>query len=210
MPSSESRREAHSPRGQIIPLQPATHHQSNRPEVSRPRRLRRTAPLRVSHWQGAVETVAESAVIPPATEGALALLEQPETLPRPQHVAARNAVLIVEDDPRMAGLLREGLALEGEQEWEVHVAADGMQALELASITPPDVVLLDVLLPGLDGAEVYRRLRANKRTRAARILFLSAGTSYDLWRQGIEDGVLLRKPFNVGELAPLVRALLAG
>jgi DNA-binding response OmpR family regulator len=172
--------------------------------------VRRTAPLLVSHWQGALDAVAQSAVMPPATDGSLALLEEPEALPRPQHVAARNAVLIVEDDPRMAGLLREGLALEGEQEWEVHVAADGMQALELAATTPPDVVLLDVLLPGLDGAEVYRRLRANKRTRAARILFLSAGTSYDLWRQGIEDGVLLRKPFDVGEVAPLVRALLAG
>jgi DNA-binding response OmpR family regulator len=149
-------------------------------------------------------------VLPPATEGALALLEQPETLPRLQRVAARNAVLIVEDDPRMAGLLREGLALEGEQEWEVHVAADGMQALDLATTTPPDVVLLDVLLPGLNGAEVYRRLRANKKTRGACILFLSAGTSYDLWRQGIEDGVLLRKPFDVGELASLVRALLVG
>ena len=110
----------------------------------------------------------------------------------------------------MAGVIRESLELEGEAEWAVQTASMGALALELANAAPPDVVLLDVRLPDLDGAEVYRRLRAAQRTRTARILFLSAGTSLDLYQRGIEDGVLLRKPFDIGELAALVRALLAG
>ncbi len=110
----------------------------------------------------------------------------------------------------MANLIRAGLELEGERDWVVQSASEGLRALELAGATPPDVVLLDVRLPGLNGAEVYRQLRSGVHTRHARILFLSAGTSYDLHQLGIEDGVLLRKPFDVRELVGLVRMLLAG
>jgi len=65
-----------------------------------------------------------------------------------------------------------------------------------------------VRLPDLDGAEVYRQLRTGPATSGARVLFLSAGTSFDLYQLGIEDGVLLRKPFNMPDLVSLVRALL--
>lgn len=132
-------------------------------------------------------------------------------LPAPQlaSVATRPRILIVEDDPRVAHVIRETLALEGDAEWAVEVATEGTRALALAYAAPPTLVLLDVRLPDLDGAEVYRRLRAEARTNAARVLFLTAGTSFDLHQQGIEDGVLLRKPFDLDALVSLVRALIA-
>ncbi len=131
------------------------------------------------------------------------LLEQP--------LPATNSprILIVEDDPRAAGVIREALELEGEPGWDIQVAGGGERALELASATPPHVVLLDVGLPDVDGAEVYRRLRANPRTARARVLFLTAATSLDLHQRGIDGGVLMRKPFDVRVLAGLVRSLLA-
>lgn len=162
-------------------------------------------------WKARVQA-SEPVELHGATDGALALLDRaaPEALPAAQPAAAGRHILIVEDDPRMAHLIRDTLALEGEAAWDVQVASEGVAALALAGATPPDVVLLDVLLPGLDGAEVYRRLRANPNTRAARVLLLTAGTTLDLAQRGIEDGVLLRKPFDVRELTCLVRALLDG
>ncbi|GAC1451128.1 MAG: hypothetical protein PVSMB4_10750 [Ktedonobacterales bacterium] len=152
-----------------------------------------------------VEPVGQSLV-----SGALALLEEPAAIlePTPRPVVVRRHILIVEDDPRTAGVLRSALELEGDPDWGVEVAGEGMHALEMAARTPPDVVLLDVRLPGLDGGEVYRRLRANPHARRTHVLFLTAGTSLDLYQRGIDDGVLLRKPFDVQELVGLVRALL--
>lgn len=182
--------------------------------TSRSRRTQRSAaarsrPILLPKWPTGDDSVqATTAHI--ETRGALALLDKPETASAPVTVATRRRILVVEDDARMSGLILAGLQLEGESEWEVQSAGEGLRALELAGATPPDVVLLDVHLPGLCGAEVYHRLRTGARTRHARILFLSAGTSYDLHRLGIEDGVLLRKPFDMRELAGLVRTLLAG
>lgn len=136
---------------------------------------------------------------------ALAVME----LPEPQHtpVAARPRILVVEDDARVAHVIRDTLALEGDAHWNIEVATDGARALALAYAAPPAVVLLDLRLPDLDGAEVYRRLRAEASTNGAHILFLTAGASFDLHQRGIEDGVLLRKPFDPDTLVTLVRAL---
>lgn len=146
----------------------------------------------------------------PATAGALALLDSPavETAPIRKPGAARKTILIVEDNLCMADLIRECIELEGESEWAVQSAGAGLRALELAGETPPDVVLLDVYLPDLDGAEVYSRLRESPATRDARVLFLSAGTPAELWQHGITDGVLLRKPFDIPYLIAIVRAVL--
>jgi DNA-binding response OmpR family regulator len=144
----------------------------------------------------------------PAISGSLALVTEPAVVATPRPAGARRSILIVEDDPRTADVLRSALELEGEPGWQIEVAGEGLRALELAARIPPDLVLLDVRLPGLDGAEVYRRLRATPKGRRIRVLFLSAGTSLDLYQRGIEDGVLLRKPFDVQDLIRLVRTLL--
>ncbi len=162
----------------------------------------------------------------PTTFGALALRagvqsvsaptlsrRRPVAATRPQRLTPRQLIadqhiLIVEDDTRVADVLRTALELENEARWAVHIAHEGAHALDLAGLTTPQVVLLDVSLPDLDGAEVYRRLRANPKTQATRVLFLTAATSHDLHQRGIDGGVLIRKPFDVQEVVRLVRALL--
>ena len=144
----------------------------------------------------------------PAISGTLALVTEPAAIPTRRHIATRQSILIVEDDPRAAGALRNALELEGESTWQIEVACDGGEALEFAARTQPDLVLLDIRLPDIDGAEVYRRLRATSRGHRARVLFLTAGTSVDLYQRGIEDGVLLRKPYDVQDLIGIVRAML--
>jgi CheY-like chemotaxis protein len=153
--------------------------------------------------------VADAPAAPPVT-GSLALMEQPTAvpLPTPRTVAARKQILIVEDDALAAEAIRSALELDGDSEWSVTVASDGARALDRLMHSVTDVLLLDVRLPGLDGGEVYRRLRANDPDGRTRVLFLSAATALDLHRQGIDDGVLLRKPYDVQDLVELVRALL--
>jgi CheY-like chemotaxis protein len=151
-----------------------------------------------------------------ATNGALALLEaveEPQTYPASPPHGARRSILLAEDDPRLARVVQSALELEGELDgearWSVTVASDGARALELAAASPPQVALLDIFLPSVDGVEVYQRLRADPATREARVIFVTAATSLDLYERGIRDGVLLRKPFDLRDLVSLVRALLA-
>lgn len=127
----------------------------------------------------------------------------------PVAVQTRPCILIVEEDPYTARAFREMLANEGELDWNIQVAEGSERALALAAAQPPHVVLLDVDLPDFDGVEVYHRLRADPRTHATRVLFLTAATSLDLYQRGINAGVVLRKPFEVRELASLVRMLIA-
>ncbi len=119
------------------------------------------------------------------------------------------SILIVEDDPHTAYAIRDTLKLEGEPDWEIQVAEGGERALALAAAQPPNVVLLDVNLPDLDGAEVYRRLRTRPEAWKTHVLFLTAATSLDLYQRGVEAGVVLRKPFEMRELVSLVRTLVA-
>jgi CheY-like chemotaxis protein len=186
---------------------PRTH---TTPPPQRTRSTRRSPVVLLPRWPES-HALANIPTAPnSSTDGALALLDQSLPAAAPNPVAARHHILIVEDDSQVASVIRAGIELEGEADWAVQSAAEGLSALEIAGATPPDVVLLDVRLPGLGGAEVYRQLRASQKTRGARILFLSAGTALDLHQLGIEDGVLLRKPFDVRNLVGLVRALLQG
>lgn len=180
------------------------------PTHARRRRSRHASVVLLPRWPDAGNLAGVSSAPRASTDGSLALLDHALPVAAPNPVAARYHILIVEDDSQVVSVIRESLELEGEADWAVQSAGEGPRALEMAGATPPDVVLLDVRLPGLGGAEVYRRLRANQKTRGARILFLSAGTAFDLHQLGIEDGVLLRKPFDVRDLVSLVRALLQG
>ena len=113
-------------------------------------------------------------------------------------------ILVVEDEDRILQFLQRGLTYEG---YRVDVAADGPTGLSLARENPPDVVILDWMLPGMDGLEVCRRLRAGG---AVPILMLTAKDSVGDRVQGLDAGAddYLVKPFAFDELLARVRALL--
>jgi two-component system, OmpR family, response regulator MprA len=113
-------------------------------------------------------------------------------------------VLVVEDDAAIADVLRRVLRQEGH---EVRSAEDGVEALELAESFVPDLVILDLGLPKLDGVEVCRRLRAESD---APILILTARTDTDDRVEGLDSGAddYLVKPFERKELLARMRALL--
>jgi len=113
-------------------------------------------------------------------------------------------ILVIEDDEGILKLLRRGLAYEG---YHVDVATDGQTGLNSARDNPPNLVLLDIMLPGIDGLEVCRRLRAGGDVP---ILMLTA-------KDGVSDRVLgldmgaddyMVKPFVLDEVLARIRALL--
>ena len=113
-------------------------------------------------------------------------------------------VLVIEDESRISQFLQRGLAYEG---YRVDVAGDGLTGLALARENPPDVVILDWMLPGMDGLEVCRRLRAGGPVP---ILMLTAKDSVGDRVQGLDAGAddYLVKPFAFDELLARLRALL--
>ncbi len=114
-------------------------------------------------------------------------------------------ILIVDDDSRVTGALRRTLAYEG---YQVSVAGNGEQALTLARTKPPDLVILDLMLPGIDGLEVCRRLRSAGDSIA--VLMLTARDAVVDRVAGLETGAddYLVKPFALEELLARVKALL--
>jgi two-component system, OmpR family, response regulator MprA len=113
-------------------------------------------------------------------------------------------ILVIEDEQKISDFLRRGLTYEG---FHVEVANDGEAGLKAARDNPPHLVVLDVMLPGLDGIEVCRRLRA---AGPIPILMLTAKDSVADRVKGLESGAddYLVKPFAFEELIARVRALL--
>ncbi|MFQ3663338.1 MAG: response regulator transcription factor [Chloroflexaceae bacterium] len=113
-------------------------------------------------------------------------------------------ILIIEDEPEIANYLRRGLVLEG---FHVTVAADGPAGLAAARETPHDLVILDLMLPGIDGLEVARRLRAASDVP---IIILTARDAVADRVRGLENGAddYLVKPFAFEELLARIRVQL--
>jgi two-component system, OmpR family, response regulator len=113
-------------------------------------------------------------------------------------------LLVVEDESRLALLLKRGLE---EQGYAVDVSGDGAEALWLASETAYDTIVLDVMLPSLDGLELTRRLRARRQWTP--VLLLTARDAIDDRVSGLDAGAddYLVKPFSFTELLARVRAL---
>jgi two-component system response regulator MprA len=115
-------------------------------------------------------------------------------------------VLVVDDDEHIAASVRRALVYEG---YTVDVAADGRTALALVSDAPPDLVILDIMMPGVDGLEVCRRLRADTTADLPILMLTARDTTADRVR-GLDSGAddYLVKPFAYEELTARVRALL--
>jgi two-component system, OmpR family, response regulator MprA len=113
-------------------------------------------------------------------------------------------ILVIDDEERIRQFLQRGLTFEG---YRVETAADGPEALDKVRDNPPDLVLLDLMLPGMDGVEVCRRIRSASDVP---ILMLTAKEAIEDRVAGLDAGAddYLVKPFSFDELLARVRALL--
>jgi CheY-like chemotaxis protein len=117
---------------------------------------------------------------------------------------ASARILVAEDDPALREALREVLALAG---YAAVTVSDGLQALAAARAEPPDLVILDHLMPGLDGLSVLRALQADPRLQRIPVILLT-GAAHDLPPQpGL--AAIVEKPFQMVPLQDTVRSLLA-
>ncbi len=116
-----------------------------------------------------------------------------------------NRVLVVEDDPGVRGLLQTILEDEG---LDVLLAADGEEGLRLARAVDPAVVLIDVMMPGLGGPEVIRRLRRPDGSLPFAVLVLTGAVeSVEPLRYELGPDAILEKPFDITKLAIRVKEL---
>ena len=116
-------------------------------------------------------------------------------------------ILVIDDDPSVRSLVADSLEIEG---YEVHTAEDGFSGLRAIEAHKPDCVLLDVMMPGLDGWQVAEELIDGESTSAIPIVFLTARAEARDRARGLDLGGIdyVTKPFNPVELAPLVRELI--
>ncbi len=118
-----------------------------------------------------------------------------------------RTILVAEDNLDLQSLLRHVLEADGHV---VHIASDGIEALDLFRSVSPDLVILDLMMPRLNGFEVLRRLIDAGERGTTPILILTARSSEDDVVTGFELGVddYLRKPFVISELRARIRTLL--
>jgi len=117
--------------------------------------------------------------------------------------------LIIDDEPHIVKLLELKFKLAG---YEVLAATSGQEGLELARTKEPNLIILDIMMPDLDGFAVAQQLKADPATQAVPIVFLSARTSEADETQGMSVGAAayVRKPFRPSRLLSLVQDIWAG
>jgi DNA-binding response OmpR family regulator len=115
-------------------------------------------------------------------------------------------IAIVEDDDALANIFKQ--ALKQERGWDAIVLGDGQEALRRLPEVRPDMILLDVALPGLDGISLYRMLRGRPETQDTPILIVTGYPDWEVRRHGLEPRQFLRKPCEIDELLSAVEQLL--
>lgn len=118
----------------------------------------------------------------------------------------RKRVLVCDDDPVILRLLEVNLELEG---YDVLSATNGVEAVGVAIAEDPDLVILDIMMPRMDGYEACERIKANDKTKDTPIVFLSAKAQLADIDRGTVSGVseYLTKPFDPSELAAVIERL---
>lgn len=118
----------------------------------------------------------------------------------------RKRVLVCDDDPVILRLLEVNLELEG---YDVLSATNGVEAVGVAIAEDPDLVILDIMMPRMDGYEACERIKANDKTKDTPIVFLSAKAQLTDIDRGTVSGVseYLTKPFDPSELAAVIERL---
>jgi two-component system, sensor histidine kinase and response regulator len=119
----------------------------------------------------------------------------------------RGVVLVIDDDPMVCDII-EGFLYQ--DEYEMTFAHSGSEALEIIDSTQPDIILLDVLMPEMDGFEVCRRLKSNEKWRDIPVIIVTGLHEKTDVLRGFEVGAndFIHKPFNDIELRSRVRAML--
>jgi len=122
-------------------------------------------------------------------------------------VSDPKRILAVDDEPHILKLVAFSLRSGG---FDVIEASDGMSAIDTALAQQPDLILMDVMMPALDGYEACRRLKANARTAHIPVVMLTAKTQAVEQKTGLECGALdyICKPFTPKDLVAQVKALL--
>jgi DNA-binding response OmpR family regulator len=117
---------------------------------------------------------------------------------------SKGRVLVVDDDPRLLHIVAMYLGIEG---YDVATAQNGEQGLAEIAGQRPDLVILDIMMPGMDGIEACKRIRADPKTAALPVLMFSALTSDDDIERARLAGAnhLIMKPFNLVGLGSVVR-----
>ncbi len=132
----------------------------------------------------------------------------PSTNQRTRGLSLSNPrLLVIEDEPSQVELLRYNLTKQG---FDVRIAMDGDEGVEAAREDPPDLILLDWMLPNLSGIEVCRQLRRDRATREVPIIMLTARSEERDKVRGLDVGAddYVTKPYSVKELIARVRAAL--
>lgn len=118
-------------------------------------------------------------------------------------------ILVIDDDPSVRSLVADSLEIEG---YEVCTAEDGFSGLRAIESQRPDCVLLDVMMPGLDGHQVLQRIRAAEERPALPVVMLTAysddATAWQAWTEGVD--YFLPKPFDADELLRYLDYLFEG
>ncbi len=116
-------------------------------------------------------------------------------------------ILVVEDEESILDVLTQALKRQG---YEVYSALDGDKALDLASLLKPDIVILDIMLPEMDGWEVCRRLKSSPETLKIPIIMLTARREEKDVVEGLNIGAddYVKKPFSLAELLARIKAIL--
>lgn len=117
-------------------------------------------------------------------------------------------ILIIEDEPEIQTVL--AIAVQRDGGFTAVTASDGHEGIRAARAERPDVILLDILLPGIDGCEVCRRIKADPVLADIPVIFLSAQADYKRWERTREAGgcAILSKPFDPLTLASRITGIL--
>jgi len=141
---------------------------------------------------GVVERVMQQPVKPPASPS-----QSTDAKKAPSHSQKAGSILVVDDEPPIRELLRKYFS---SRDYQVRVAPDGQQALALVDQKSPDIIVLDVHMPGMNGIEVLKRLRA--KNYAGGVIFLTSSQDERLLQEGLELGSvdILGKPVDLERL----------
>lgn len=122
---------------------------------------------------------------------------------------SQKTILVVDDEPTNIDVIKNVL----QDNYKIKAAIKGEKALSVAAKTPvPDLILLDIMMPEMDGYQVCRQLKSNPVTRSIPVIFLSAKVTADEQRQGMETGAIayLTKPVDPQTLTETVDVVLSG